>query len=287
MSEIRLDVIGDPIEHSKSPYIHETVLEGLDLPHRYRKVCVKKGSLAEYIQSAMADCVLGFNLTMPHKKDIIPFLDSIHPEAQLFESVNTVKIFGGKLFGYNTDGEGMVRAMKERGFSPAGSNIAIIGGGGVSSTIALKMALEGAKTIKIFNRTLSSAQDIAKAVLQKTEKVAQGFALDFEKLPQMLSGCDILINCTPLGMTGIDHDFQDFSFLKSLESTALVYDLIYSPWETNLLKNAKELGLSTLNGAGMLVYQGLLADEIFLDVSLNFEDYKEKIETKLKNFKNL
>ncbi|MBR5154958.1 MAG: shikimate dehydrogenase [Clostridia bacterium] len=280
--KLRLDVVGDPIEHSKSPLIHGTALQELDLPYEYRKVKVQKGALPDYINNAKKSDVLGFNLTMPHKQDIIPYLDYIDPEAERFHSVNTVHINDGKLYGYNTDGCGFVYAMKDLGYCAENKNIVILGAGGVVSTIALKMELEGAKKITILNRTLSSAESIAKKLTQV--KVLTN-TLTCENIKNAVMDCDVLVNGTPLGMEGMKQDFEDLTFLDSLKEGALVYDLIYTPEETNLIKAAKQLGFSTINGFGMLIYQGLLADEIFLGHSLNFELLKKKIENKFKNLK--
>ncbi len=278
---LRLDVIGDPIEHSLSPVIHCTALDTLGKPYEYRKVRVAKGELEKYISNAKERGVAGFNLTMPHKTDILPYLDHIQLEAGLYKSVNTVHIKDGKLYGYNTDDKGFVYAMEEIGVFPKDKNIVILGAGGVASTIALKMNLEGAKMVTILNRTLTAAQKIT----ERLDIPARALTLTNENLKASVRECDILVNATPLGMTGIDKDFEDLSFLDNLKSGALVYDLIYNPVETKLLKAAGERGFKTLNGFGMLIYQGLLADCIFFDKKHDFFPLKEEIEIKLKNLK--
>lgn len=287
MTKLRLDVVGDPIVHSKSPYIHETVLAELNIPYEYRKVQVTKGQLEEYIKQVKRLGVLGFNLTMPHKVDTLQYLDYVDDEAKIFNSVNTVKIKNGKLLGYNTDASGMTRAMADKGFFAMGKNIVILGAGGVASTAALKMAMENAADIRLFNRSLAPAKNIAQNVFDRTGKVISVHPFDYDTLPGHLKDCDILINCTPLGMTGTDCDFEDLSFLEFLKPGALVYDLIYNPAETSLLKYAKGLELETLNGLGMLIYQGLLADEIFLERKLDFDYLGKKIKYILKNSKIL
>ena len=282
MTNLRLDVIGDPIGHSKSPVIHETVLSQLGIPYEYRKVKVEKGSLPDYLDEVKALGIRGFNLTMPHKTDILPYLDYIDDEAKLFNSVNTVKVKDGKLFGYNTDACGMLKAMEDKGFGALGKNVVILGAGGVSSTIALKMALEGAATITILARTILSAETISQNVFNNTKKAVKVLPFEKASFKIALPVCDILVNATPLGMNGLDADFEDLDFLKDLKQGALIYDLIYNPLETNLLKAAKALGFATINGLGMLIYQGLLADEIFLDQALDFKYLKAKIEDEFK-----
>ena len=285
MQKIRLDVVGDPIDHSKSPVIHETVLDGLGLDYEYRKVRIEKGHLEEYLDEVQKNHINGFNLTMPHKQDILPYLDFIDEEALVFDAVNTVKVKDGKLYGYNTDGQGCVWTIEEKGYTCRDKNIVIFGAGGVVSTVALKMVLEKASSITVLNRTLASAGALRENVLKRTGTKINIGELTLENIKAAMSNCDILINGTPLGMEGIDRDFEDFSFLDELKCGALVYDLIYNPPLTNLLKEAQRRGFEVVNGFGMLIYQGLLADEFFLDRRLLFEPFKEEIEEKLKNFK--
>lgn len=286
MAEIRLDVVGDPIAHSKSPIIHETVLNGLGFDYQYRKVCIPKGGLENYLAEVQKNGINGFNLTMPHKQDILPYLDFIDKEAVVFNAVNTVKVKDGKLLGYNTDGRGCVLAIEEMGYTCKSKNIVIFGAGGVVSTVALKMALEKAESITVLNRTVATAESLAENVKERTGKSVAIGELTLSNMVSALKDCDILINGTPLGMEGISADFENFSFLDSLKCGALVYDLIYNPPMTNLLKEAKKRGFEVVNGLGMLIYQGLLADEIFFDTHLDFALFKKKIENLLKNFKN-
>lgn len=280
--KINLAVIGDPIAHSLSPIIHTTVLQELGIDCDYEKILITKGNLSSFLTSDKCAEISGFNLTMPHKQDIIPHLDFIDPDAQIFDSVNTVKVKGKQLWGYNTDGQGCLRAIEDKGHIYKEKNIIILGAGGASSTIALKMAVVGAKSVVVLNRTLSGAQALAENVFKKTGKNIICGELNIKEMTNYCQNCDILINCTPLGMEGIDCDFEDFSFLKALSKDALVYDLIYKPAMTNLLKEASCLGLDTLNGLDMLIYQGLFADEIFLDKTLDFPYLKTKIQERMK-----
>ena len=282
--KINLAVVGDPISHSLSPVIHETVLQELGMDYTYRKIRVKKGELPAFLKSTDGLSLQGFNLTMPHKQDIIQHLDFIDEDARIFDSVNTVKADNNRLLGYNTDGKGCILSMLDKGYECRDKNIVILGAGGVVSTIALKTATEKAKKITVLNRTLSSAQALADNVYRQTGKEVVTATLTTENICEYCRDCDILINGTPLGMEGIDSDFDDFSFLKALNPYALVHDLIYKPQKTSLLAHANGLGLETLTGLGMLIYQGILADEIFLGVSLDLAFFKAKIEDKLKNF---
>ena len=281
MQTIRLDVIGDPIGHSKSPIIHETVLQDLGHDYEYRKVNVKKGDLETYLDEAKRLGVCGFNITMPHKKDIMAFLDYTDTEALLFDSVNTVRVKDGKLFGYNTDGQGFVQAIYDLDCEVNGKNVVILGAGGVASTIALKCEIGGAKKITILNRTISAAQTIAQKLRRCLTFTG---SLTPDDINSAMPDCDILVNATPLGMCGVENNFEDFSFLDKLKSDALVYDLIYNPEETLLLSEAKKRGFKTLNGLNMLIYQGLYADKIFLEKDLDLLCLKQKIQKKMKIF---
>ncbi len=274
---IKLAIIGDPIEHSLSPLVHGGVMEVLGVPYAFEKVRVKQGELEKFLDYAKKEEITGFNLTMPHKMDVIPFLDEIDEEASLFGAVNTVKIENGKFLGFNTDALGYTMALESMGYSFQGSRVVILGAGGVVRTLALKAANCGAKEIHICNRTKDKAGEIALSVNQKTgvPVFAEEFSVD--AIAKVGKTCDIFINGTPLGMHGVDQEFEDLSFLESLPKTALISDLIYNPSKTKLLGLAEKKGYPVLNGLGMLIYQGILADEIFLGKTLDKNKVYQKI----------
>lgn len=279
---LKLNVIGDPVMHSKSPVVHGQVLDMLGIEHEYDRVLVKKGELEAYIKNAVEGGVTGFNLTMPHKSDIIPYLKEIDSDARLFGAVNTVKIKAGKLYGYNTDAGGFILSLRENGFEPRGMSAVILGAGGVSSTLALKLASLGAGSVTVLNRT----EDKAKAICDNIESLRGEFNItanvsfggfDTDTLCRNMKGCDLLINATPLGMTGVGADYDDLSFLESLRSDAFVADLIYSPEKTSFLSCAEALGHRFMNGSGMLIGQAILADEIYLGRKLDVSEIYTKI----------
>ena len=273
---IKLNVIGDPIEHSKSPEVHGSILNILKIPYEYEKVKVKKNELDKYIENAIKNNVTGFNLTMPHKVDIIPYLDGIDSEAELFGAVNTVKIKDNKLYGYNTDANGFITSLNlgQNGFNVKGRKIIILGAGGVVSTLALKFSqLEASKIIM----RVMSAQDngsINKVTSLKFD------SSNSKNVKNYLDDCDMIINATPLGMSGISYDYTDLSFLDKLNNEALAVDLIYNPEKTAFLKYAEKNGNKIMNGYGMLICQAILADEIYLDTKLDIS----KLYTKFINF---
>lgn len=277
---IRLAVIGDPIEHSLSPMVHGACLKELGIDYEYEKVRVKKGELLEFIDYAKKNGIDGFNLTMPHKTDIIEYLDEIDAEAELLGSVNTVKIVKNRLIGYNTDGDGYFMSIsKSGGFK--GKKIVILGAGGVVRTIALKGVKEGATEVAILNRTKKNAQAVADFVCAKTgEKILVG---EMSEVFDGVKECDLLINATPLGMSGTKSDFDDLSFVENLPPKTIVSDLIYNPPKTSLLKKAEEMGHIVANGLGMLIYQGFLADKIYLGMDFDLDLMYEKTEKKIKS----
>lgn len=281
---IKLNVIGDPISHSKSPDIHGKILDSLNIAYEYDKVLVKKGELNKYISNAIKNNITGFNLTMPHKVDIIPFLKEIDNNAKLFDSVNTVKIKNGELYGYNTDANGYIVSLNENNFKPNGKNIVILGAGGVSSTLAVKLSLLGAKNITILNRTLDNAKKICEKVNNIGETIDSDIktivsydSIETQTIKKYSADCDLLVNATPLGMSGIDRDFEDLSFLNNLKKDVLISDLIYNPEKTNFLANAENNAYKIMNGYGMLIGQAILADEIYLGTNLNISELYTKL----------
>lgn len=261
---VRLAVIGDPIDHSLSPAVHSSALDALGVTYTYEKVQVKKGELEQFLAYAKEEGITGFNLTMPHKVDILPYLSEIDEAAERFQSVNTVRVEDGKFYGYNTDADGYTEALKGAGYEFQDSRVVILGAGGVARTLALEAAFRGAKEICVLNRTVEKAEEICAMVKNRQKVEITAGIMNTASVSAACETCDILINATPLGMQGISEEFEDFSFLNRLPRTALVSDLIYNPDTTQLLFMAREQGLATLNGLGMLIYQALIADQIYL-----------------------
>ncbi len=274
---IKLAIIGDPVEHSLSPVIHSAVMEYLGIDYEYYRVQVKKGDLAQFLERVRREDITGFNLTMPHKTDIIPFLDEIDSEAKVYNSVNTVKYENGWLSGYSTDADGYKEALAEAGYSMRGKRVVILGAGGVSGTIVSKAAREGAVSITVLNRTLEKAEQVIKCAEGCS---CRADVLSDENMRACAREADVLVNATPLGMTGVAHNFENLDFLAELPKDALVSDLIYSPRKTAFLKRAEELGRNTINGFGMLIYQALIADEIYLGRKLDLHALKAYVEEK-------
>ena len=264
---MRLQVIGDPVLHSKSPVIHGAMLEALGLDVDYTAHVVRRGELPQYLAWAEENGVTGFNATMPHKEDLLPLLDKIDPAAKAVSAVNTVCLRNGKWVGFNTDGGGAVAALRDGlGIDPAGLTVTLLGAGGAAKAVALALSQAGAERVFVCNRTLARARELcAHAPLGRLSPA--GF--DMGTLRRMAEQSQLLVNCTNLGMEGCPAQFEGFSFLDALPPDAGVFDLIYHPAETELLTHARRRGLRTLNGLPMLVNQAVLALEHFLDRPLD------------------
>lgn len=262
---MKLQVIGDPVLHSKSPVIHGAMLGALGLDVSYTPQVVRRGELPDYLRWARENGVTGFNATMPHKEDLLPLLDWLDGDAALCGAVNTVCLRGGKWIGFNTDGGGAQAALEGAGLWPA-RNVALLGAGGAAKAVAFRLAQAGAERVWVCNRTTERAEALCGQYRCQALAPA-GF--DPATLRRLAAQSQLLVNCTSLGMAGCGRQFEDFSFLDALPQGAGVFDLIYHPAQTELLAQAERRGLPTLNGLPMLVNQAVLALEHFLDRPLD------------------
>ena len=276
----KLCVIGDPVLHSKSPLIHNTMLEALGLDYVYLCQPVARGALPAFLAAAKALGYAGFNATMPHKEDLVPLMDHLDEDARRYGSVNTVCIKDGILYGYNTDGRGFIRSLADRGFAPQGKRVVLLGAGGAAKAVALKLVQLGAARLTVCNRTSGRAE-----ALYAHSDVMSTCAFDPDSLRLAAEGADLLVNCTSLGMEGTGGQFEDLSFLSALPGHALVCDLIYHPVKTALLAAAEARGLTALNGLGMLIHQAIFALEHFTGRSLDGNQMREIVECVLEEEK--
>lgn len=269
---IRLAVIGSPIGHSLSPVIHEGILGKYYPSLEYRRSEVSPGGLADWMAEARRQKLTAFNITMPHKRAILPFLDEIKGEAEKLGIVNAVIRREQAFVGYNTDGPGFSAALSRKGYALKGSRITLLGAGGAGAILALQAAQEGAARLTIAAREVKKAQDLA-ARIKKFYPETSMIAVSWEEkfLEEQSRETDICINATPLGMTGTAEDFKDLRFIQALPERALVCDLIYSPAITSFMAAAQRRGLETMGGLSMLICQAILADRLFLPGELLLE----------------
>ena len=263
----KLCVIGDPVLHSKSPLIQNTMLAALGLDYIYLCQSVHRGETETWLRCAAFCGYAGFNATMPHKEALVPRMDELDEDARMYGAVNTVCLREGRCYGYNTDGRGFLAALEQAGVATRGQNVLILGAGGAAKAVAPKLCQAGgARQVVVANRTVEKAAALC-AGAEKGRMIPVGFSP--EELRRAAEQCDLLVNCTNLGMEGTGGQFSDFSFLEALPSHAAVCDVIYAPAETQLLCRARERGLRTLNGLGMLIWQAVFALEHFTQTRID------------------
>lgn len=249
-------VIGDPISHSLSPVMQEAAFRHCNIDAAYHAFHVPKNNLEQAVQGMKGLGVKGLNVTIPHKVDIMNFLDEIDPLAEKIGAVNTIVHEDGRLVGYNTDGEGYMQSLRPIIEKPTSSlRVLMIGAGGAAKGVAMTMASYGVKELVITNRTLSKAESLARECGEFTDSAAIPIKLAQAKLTEF----DIIINTTSIGMTP-DIDSMPLS-LEMLGRNVIVSDLIYTPYQTRFLLEAEKKGVKTLNGLGMFVNQGALSFE--------------------------
>ena len=255
----RLCVIGDPVEHSKSPLIQNAMIAKLGIPYHYTKRLVHQGDTQEWLDTARREGFAGFNATMPHKQALYELVDRRDGSAERTGSVNTVCLRNGQLWGFSTDGDGFVAALEQQGHAVADRSVTLLGAGGAARSVAPALLRAKASRVTVCARDAAKASALCHAAGGGMSHV--GF--DPATLSQTAESTQVLINCTNLGMTGLGQ-FSDLTFVDFLPADAVVCDLIYDPAETELLRRARERGLVAMNGLPMLVWQGVLALEQFL-----------------------
>ena len=261
----KLMVIGNPVGHSLSPLLQNTMIGMLHLPYVYLAQPVRPEDLKDFIKGCKTMGYAGFNATMPHKEALLPLMDGgISEEARQFGAVNTVCIKDGKCYGHNTDGRGFLLALKRLGVVPEGKRVLLLGAGGASKAVALSLAGAGAK-IALCNRSVEKAERLC----AEAPGAMTPYPMDPAQLCRLARESDLVVNCTSLGMDGTTGQFESLDFVAQLPDHGVVYDAIYSPRETLLLKTARERGLRTQNGLSMLLYQAVLSLELFTGETVN------------------
>lgn len=255
-------VIGDPIGHSLSPIFQNYLLRKNNLDGIYIPLRISPSDLEKNI-GLLRNNFSGFNVTIPHKENIMKYLDEIHPLAQRYGAVNTVKVVNNKLIGYNTDGIGFVRSLL--GFELNDREVLLLGAGGAAKVIASEIVDLGGK-LTIVNRNLKRAEDIR-------DSIEKHFHTSISIGSTVHRSFEMIVNCTSLGMyPNVNESPLDMKFLKGSE---MIYDLIYNPFETKLIKHGMELGINTINGLSMLMHQGIKSFEIWTDSIVPSEEYKQ------------
>ena len=272
-------LIGNPVGHSVSPAIHNNLaqLTGKDMVYTTFKV--EKGDVASAVRGAYSLNILGLNVTVPHKSEVIDSLVDIDPLAKAIGAVNTLVRVDGGFKGYNTDILGLARELEDEGIELADSKVIILGAGGAARAITFLCSSKGAKKIYLLNRSVDKAQDIAHAVNTHfhNEKVIPMNIADYADIP----GDDyIVIQTTSVGLHPNDTAvvIDDEAFYKKVK---VGVDIIYNPSETRFMKMCKNAGKPACNGLKMLLYQGVAAYELWNDVSVTKEQ-ADKVYNKMK-----
>ncbi|AMB96457.1 MULTISPECIES: shikimate dehydrogenase [Aerococcus] len=264
-----VSLLATPIRHSKSPTMHNEAFAKLNLPYAYLAFEVGNDELADAIQGIRALGIRGSNISMPNKQKVIPLLDELDESAELIGAVNTVTNKDGKghLVGYNTDGVGAMKALAEEGVEVKGATVTLVGCGGAGTAIAVQGALDGIKELHIFNQDdefYPNAVSVAERINQRTDcKATVEYLENREALKEAMDKSSIYIDASGVGMHPLENEsvITDPSFLRE---DLVVFDTVYSPAETELLKFAKEHGVKkAINGLGMMLYQGAVAFKHF------------------------
>jgi shikimate dehydrogenase len=253
-------LIGDPIEHTMSPVMHNTAFDKLGLDYIYIPFRVRAEGLAKAVDGMRALNIRGFNVTIPHKVTVIPMLDGLDPLAEKIGAVNTVVNNNGELRGYNTDASGFLQALLEQGVEPGDKDVVVLGAGGASRAISYILAERDAR-LTILNRQLELdwAVELARMIHHDLDKEVRVFELCPENLETVLKGADILVNATSVGMSP-NSDKSPVPALL-LKSDLVVFDIVYNPIRTKLIKETGAAGARTISGVDMLAWQGAQAFE--------------------------
>ncbi len=274
-------IIGNPVAHTMSPLMHNAAFRAMGLNCIYVPFQVAEAELGYAIKGMRAMNIKGLNVTMPHKLAVIPLLDNLDPLAEKIGAVNTVVNNSGILTGYNTDAAGFIKALLENGVDTQRRKVVVLGAGGVSRAICFALA-ERKCEIYIINRTYKKALKLADLVSGISSQDVKAYEMNEKNLQTILSGANILVNATSIGM-GLN--IRKSPVVADLLSPELVvFDTIYSPAETKLLKSAKKVGAKTIGGLDMLLWQGVIAFEKWTGLEAPFETMKKEVSSKLENY---
>ena len=270
-------IFGHPVSQSLSPAMHNAAFRYLGLDCVYLAFEVDPRNVDQAVSSIRALGICGINVTIPHKQSVMAGLDETAPEASMVGAVNTIVNENGRLKGYNTDVSGVLRALdSELEFSPRGKNVFVVGAGGASRAVIVAMCTSGARSVAAVNRTYLKAQELSEEFSPHFGDVAFFAAPldDSGRVSELMEQADIVINCSSAGMGNI----EPLSLpLDLLSQNCVVYDLVYKPSVTPLVRDSRALGLRAESGLGMLLYQGVDAFEIWTGENAPVEVMRETL----------
>lgn len=272
-------LLGSPVKHSISPAMHNEAFGYYGLDYVYLAFDVKVEEFDRAVDGLLAMGVRGFNCTMPHKRLMYERADVLSKEAELIGAVNTVVQEDGVLKGYNTDGRGYMRAVRDAGYQVLGEKITILGAGGAAASIVAQAALDGVREIDLLGRkgkSFDAIQEVVTRINERTHCNVQMYELQDEKqMRKSIGESKMLINASSVGMS----PYEDGCLVPDktyFYNGLIVSDVIYNPRKTKLLQMAEESGCSVFNGMYMLLYQGAYAFELWTGKEMPVELIKEK-----------
>lgn len=272
-------LFGYPVNHSLSPLFQNAAFAELGLNFVYIPFLVHPKDLSRAVEAIKALNLAGVNVTVPHKEKIVPYLDEVSPEVEKIIAVNTVVNQKGKLVGYNTDGQGFISSLRQRGFNLRGKRVLLLGAGGAALSIGFSLLREKVGEIVLINRTYNRAIDLS----NRLKKIFPNSSLRVIKFEDrnFFAGredIDLLVNATSVGMRAGDPLLIN---LKGFSCKIFIYDIVYNR-PTELLKEAKKRNLPHLNGLGMLIFQGALSFELWTGRKAPLNKMREAVEKEVK-----
>ncbi|MGG7201892.1 shikimate dehydrogenase [Clostridium butyricum] len=278
-----IGLIAYPIRHTSSPTMHNAAFAKLGLDYAYLAFEVDNNSLEGAVQGIRSLQLKGSNVSMPNKTVVHKYLDKISPAAEMCGAVNTIVNEDGVLTGHITDGTGYMMSLKDNGVDVIGKKMTIVGAGGAATAIEIQAALDGVAELSIFNRKddfWANAEDTVRKINEKTNCKASLYDLDdLDKLKEEIATSYLFTNATGMGMKPLEGKtyIPDKSFLRP---DLIVSDVVYFPRETELLRMAKEVGCKTMNGLGMMLFQGAAAFKLWTGEDMPIEYMKEMLDIK-------
>jgi shikimate dehydrogenase len=272
-----------PIRHSSSPAMHNEAFAYLGLDYAYLAFEVDNDTLEDAIKGLRALRMVGSNVSMPNKTVVHKYLDKLSPAAELCGAVNTIVNDNGVLTGHITDGIGYMRALKDNNIDVIGKKMTIVGSGGAATAIEVQAALDGVAEMSIFNirdKFWDNAEATIRKINERTNcKVALYDLADLDKLKEEIASSYLFANATGMGMKPLEGQtyIPDKSFFRP---DLIVTDVVYSPRETAMLKMAKEVGCKTMNGMGMMLFQGAAAFEMWTGKEMPIDHMKQVLDIK-------
>lgn len=255
-----IGIFGNPIDHTRSPAMHNAAFRALGLPYIYIPFCVPPAALGKATASMRTLNLVGINVTVPHKEKILRYLDELSPAASLYRAVNTVINRHGTLYGENTDGQGFLRSLSERNRSVQGREVVLIGAGGAARAVLVAFIQAGSARITIVNRTPANAKRLIRAYQSLSPTPLVSAPLDALQDPTLMKRAALVVNSIPLGLHSDTFPALDYG---ATPRRCLFYDLVYGPQPTVFLQRAHHAQRPTLDGRRMLLHQGALAFELW------------------------